>query len=581
MQLTHIELSRLSISALNMRDGKKAPDIGDILPSIRARGILVPLLVRPNGRPDSYEIVAGRRRYFAACAAAQETGETMDVPCALIDDTDDASALEASLIENVAREQPHEVELWESFTRLVREGKTPAEVALVFSMTERQVEQVLALGNLVPKLRDLYRREDIDPASIRLLTMASKARQKEWLALAADPNAHAPLGMRLKAWLFGGASIPVSAAIFGLDAYPGEIVTDLFGEERYFADAETFWTAQRAAVEEKRQACLAAGWADAIVVEPGSYFQSWDHEKVPRKKGGKVFIVLGTRGEVTVHEGYLSRAEARRKAAGGEAAEVKVQRAELTAALTNYADLHRHAAVRTALLGAPAIALRLMAAHVLSGTSLFSAKPDPRRPANEAVAESSETSVSETRFDAKRRELLALLGLDEESATLIQGYAYARDEGTAALFVKLLPLGDEQVLDVIALAMGEALEAGSGLVELLGHRLGVDMSKVWQPDEAFYGQLRDRELLLGMVGELAGEPTATANASEKAGGLRQIVRDCLAGENGREKVHGWVPRFMRFPPSAYTARGGVAPVVRFGGIAPLLAARGEGADLQG
>jgi hypothetical protein len=46
MELGHIEFSKLSISALNMRHGKKAPDVSDILPSIRARGILVPLLVR-------------------------------------------------------------------------------------------------------------------------------------------------------------------------------------------------------------------------------------------------------------------------------------------------------------------------------------------------------------------------------------------------------------------------------------------------------------------------------------------------------------------------------------------------------
>ncbi|MCC6914179.1 MAG: ParB N-terminal domain-containing protein, partial [Rhodospirillaceae bacterium] len=74
MQLTHIAIENLSISALNMRHSKRAPDISDILPSVRARGVLVPLLVRPNGSENSYEIVAGRRRYFAAKAAAEEKG---------------------------------------------------------------------------------------------------------------------------------------------------------------------------------------------------------------------------------------------------------------------------------------------------------------------------------------------------------------------------------------------------------------------------------------------------------------------------------------------------------------------------
>ena len=50
MQLTHIDLGQLSIAAVNMRHSKRAPDISDILPSIRARGVLVPLLERKAGR---------------------------------------------------------------------------------------------------------------------------------------------------------------------------------------------------------------------------------------------------------------------------------------------------------------------------------------------------------------------------------------------------------------------------------------------------------------------------------------------------------------------------------------------------
>ena len=584
MQLMHIDLAKLSVSALNMRDGKKPPEIADVLPSVRARGVLVPLLVRPNGSAETFEIVAGRRRYYAAKAVQEESGLAVEVPCALLDASDDAAALEASLLENYAREQPHEVELWESFTRLVKEGRSPHEVALTFSLSERQVEQILALGNLLPKLRELYRREEIDAASIRLLTMASKDKQKQWLALFADPKEFAPTGMRLKAWLFGGASIPTSVAIFDVEQYPGEIVTDLFGEERYFGDADAFWNAQRAAVEARRQDYLDAGWADAVIMEPGSYFNSWEHEKTPKKKGGKVFIAVSQRGEVAFHEGFLTRAEARRKARGeADAPDDKPQRPELTGALTNYADLHRHAAVRLALIGAPAVALRLMLAHAISGSYLFTVKADPRRPASDAVAESTETSIAETRFDAKRREALALLGLDGESPTLIQGCSYSRDEGTVGLFLKLLDLSDDEVLFLIALVMGEALESGSAVVEALGFHLGVDMSKLWTADDAFFGLLRDRELLGAMVGELAGKDAAAANAGEKAAALKAIIKDCLTGENGRGKVHGWVPGFMRFPPSAYTRRGGVGTVRQFAGIAPLIEARqrsaadGEGA----
>ena len=381
--------------------------------------------------------------------------------------------------------------------------------------------------------------------------------------------------MRLKAWLFGGTSIPVTAAIFDVASYPGDIVTDLFGEERYFACAHQFWDAQRAAIDDRREAYLAQGWADVIVIEPGSYFHSWDHEKTPKKKGGKVYIALSPRGEVAFHEGYLTRAEARRKASGeGGEAQGKPSRAELTSSLQNYVDLHRHAAVRTALLGSPAVALRVTAAHLISGSHLFAVRPDPRRPASDAIAESSELSPNETRFDERRREALARLGLDADSPTLIQGYdSHSKGDGTVGLFLSLLDLSDDAVLGLIALAMGEALESGSAMIEALGLHLGVDMSKVWQPDDAFYGLLRDRQLLGCMVGELAGPDVASANAGEKANGLKAIIRDCLSGANGRDRVHGWVPKFMRFPPAAYTERGGVGTARQFASIAPLLEAR--------
>jgi ParB family transcriptional regulator, chromosome partitioning protein len=39
-----------------------------------------------------------------------------------------------------------------------------------------------------------------------------------------------------------------------------------------------------------------------------------------------------------------------------------------------------------------------------------------------------------------------------------------------------------------------------------------------------------------------------------------VIADCLTGEGGRPKAERWVPRWMAFPPSAYTDRGGVATV---------------------
>ncbi|MQH38960.1 chromosome partitioning protein ParB, partial [Escherichia coli] len=101
----------------NMRVKGKPIDLASLLPSVRARGVLVPLIVRvkpsaepvDGGSPDTYEIVAGKRRYHAALAVAQESGEAEPLPCAVMAAGDDAAALEASLIENIARFDPDEV----------------------------------------------------------------------------------------------------------------------------------------------------------------------------------------------------------------------------------------------------------------------------------------------------------------------------------------------------------------------------------------------------------------------------------------------------------------------------------------
>ena len=574
MELKHIDTAKLFVSAANMRAKGKA-DLSHILPTIRARGVIVPLIVRPAADEDRFEIVAGKRRYYAALEVAAESGEHEPLPCAIMRAGDDAAALEASLIENVARLDPDEVTLWESFTRLVREGRSPEDIALTFGLTELQVKRTLALGNLLPRIRSLYRKGEIEAATVRHLTLASKARQRDWLALRDDPEAHCPTGYSLKAWLFGGASIPVSAALFDVADYQGEIVSDLFGDERYFADSATFWTAQTAAVEAKAESYREAGW-EVIVLPTGEAFQCWQHERCAKRKGGKVFIAVGSRGDVTVHEGYVSCREARKREKG-EAVE-KPTRPEISAPLQNYIDLHRHAAVRADLASQPSLALRLMVAHAIAGSPLWHVRIDAQRAQNDAISESVEACASEAVFDEKRRAVLALLGFDSETPTVTGGYD--GQHGVAGLFAQLIELPDPAVLDVLAIVMGETLETGSALIELLGPMLGTDMAKVWQFDNVLLDLIRDREVMQHVLADVAGERVASGNDSATGKVKRGIVRDCLSGENGRAKVEGWVPRWMAFPPSSYTERGGVGTVSRAAGIADLVASQGQPEPLR-
>lgn len=557
MKLDFIDLGKLSISKTNMRYAKKAPDVADILPTVRARGVLVPLIVRPNCAEGAFEIVAGARRFTAATIVAGEKGEAEPLPCAILEEGDDAAALEASLIENVARRDADEVTQWVTYTRLVREGRSIADISDTFGMPEAMVKRILALGNLLPRIRSLYAKEKISAGTVRHLTMASKSQQREWLALFDDVDAYCPQGQQLKNWLFGGGAISAAHALFDVEASGLSIIADLFGDERYFADSDAFWTAQLAAIEERRARFLDDGWSDVVVLPKGDYFREWEHRHAAKRKGGRVYIEVRDSGEVDIHEGYVTTKEAARLEKGEKIeAAAKASRPELTSRMQTYVDLHRHAAVRAELTGHPAVALRLMIAHAVAGSPLWNVRVELQSAKDDDVRESVEVSRAETVFDEKRRAVLALLGFDAEEPTVTGGNSMP----LADLFQRLLDLPDRAVMDVIAIVMGETLFAGSAAVEAVGLHIGIEMAAWWSADDAFFAGLRDKEVLTALVAEVGGDEVAAANAKEKGATLKAIVRDHLDGSNGRTKVEGWVPKWMAFPPSAYTGRAGTSTV---------------------
>jgi len=121
------------------------------------------------------------------------------------------------------------------------------------------------------------------------------------------------------------------------------------------------------------------------------------------------------------------------------------------------------------------------------------------------------------------------------------------------------------------LVMGESLEAGSAVVEALGVHLKVEMGIAWQPDDAFFDLIRDRQVVNAMLAEVAGKPVADGNVAEKLKTQKQIIRDSLAGTNGRTRVEGWLPGWMQFPVRAYTDRGGLRIAEHWARVRPLFA----------
>jgi len=549
MELAHIEFSKLKISKTNMRYRDPPPDVSDILPSIRAKGVRQPLLVRIED--GKYGVVAGRRRWFSLKAIQAELGEVEAPPCAIMAEGDDAEAVEASLLENVARRDPDPMREYETFVRLIKEGRTVDAIAATFGMTITQVRQRLALGNLLPKIRDAYRAEELDDETVRHLTLASPAQQRKWLRLFSDPKQYAPRGYRLKHWLLGGQQISTVNALFKLEDYTGQMVEDLFGEDSYFVDADLFWTLQNRAIADKREALLKSGWNAVDILEVGQRFQQYEHVKVSKKKGGKVFVAVSHDGAVEIFDGWLSQKEAKKLAKAEERCDGKTAKKPractgpvMTQALENYVDLHRHLAARQALIAHPQTALRLAVAHMAASSGNWSVKCDPQIARNPAIRASIEASTAQAAFASEEQAVFALLGWTQEDD---EDEAFVVRRETADVFAHLLTLTEADVRRIGAFLMARSLQAGSDVVEEVGTRLAVDTRAYWQPDDAFFDLIRDRATVNALLADVAGEAAAKANIAEKAKTQKQIVRDCFAGANGRPKVEGWLPGWLEFP----------------------------------
>jgi ParB family chromosome partitioning protein len=300
---------------------------------------------------------------------------------------------------------------------------------------------------------------------------------------------------------------------------------------------------QNRAIAAKREALLKAGWDEVVILEIGQRFASYEHVKVAKRKGGKVFITVSPDGAVEVFEGYLSQKELRKREMarlrdeGGEAQKSAAPRPAMTKAMENYCDLHRHALVRLALIGDPRVAWRLAVAHMVAPSGNWAITADAQMSRSNAIKASLAGSAAQAAFDAEERAVYRLLGWDEDDTC----------QGTARLFAQLLTLSDAEVGRIATFFTAASIAVGSDVVAAVGQILEIDPRAYWRPDDVFFDLLRDRVTINAVLAEVAGEAVAKANIAEKAKTQKQIIRDCLAGTNGRMKVDGWLPGWLAFP----------------------------------
>jgi ParB family chromosome partitioning protein len=111
-----IPLSRIQESKTNPRRQFDEVKLGELADNIRQHGVLQPILVRPmpDGEPETFELVAGARRFRASKLAKRET-----IP-ATIRELTDTQCLELQLIENLQRADVHELDEARGYATLMQ-----------------------------------------------------------------------------------------------------------------------------------------------------------------------------------------------------------------------------------------------------------------------------------------------------------------------------------------------------------------------------------------------------------------------------------------------------------------------------
>ena len=209
-----VEIDRVAPNPLQPRRNFDETKIAELAASIRAQGIIQPLVVRRDGA-GGYELIAGERRLRAALRAGLK-----EVPVVIREAADDAS-LELALIENLQREDLNAIEEAEAYRRLSTEfGLSQEEIADKMGKSRPAVANALRLLSLPKEVQQEVAAGRLPAGQARaLLGLASEAAiiaaAREVIARGLTARAAEKLAARLKA---GRRKKPAAAADADLQA---------------------------------------------------------------------------------------------------------------------------------------------------------------------------------------------------------------------------------------------------------------------------------------------------------------------------------------------------------------------------
>jgi ParB family transcriptional regulator, chromosome partitioning protein len=159
-----VPVSAIIANRANPRRDFDTEALEELTASIKEKGVMQPLLVRPSGSANQFEIIAGERRWRAAQRAGLH-----EVPV-VIREVDDREALELAIIENVQRVDLNPLEEAQGYEQLLEQfAYTQQDLAQVIGKSRSHVANTLRLLKLPADVRDMVLRGELTAGHARTL----------------------------------------------------------------------------------------------------------------------------------------------------------------------------------------------------------------------------------------------------------------------------------------------------------------------------------------------------------------------------------------------------------------------------
>lgn len=180
-QKSNENLRIINVASIDENDDNprtRIENVEDLKASIKANGLLQPIVVRGNQSNHHWKVVAGSRR-FKAC---KELGLDA-IPCIVIE-ADDAKAYELATTENIVRENMTAVDEANAVSKLFAQGKSRTEIGAMFGKSARWAEGRRKIVELGKKAMEALAAGKINLGHAEALTMCRPEDVEKWLDMA-------------------------------------------------------------------------------------------------------------------------------------------------------------------------------------------------------------------------------------------------------------------------------------------------------------------------------------------------------------------------------------------------------------